>query len=55
MLQSRVFTLSVFTDDSKVDVGVAGGETRKGLAQNDGGVNVELLAHGDVPGNVAGL
>ena len=49
MLQARVFTLSVFTDDGKVDVGMAGGESGQGLAKDDRSVNVELLPHGDIP------
>lgn len=49
VLESRVFTLGVLSDDSKVDVVVAGGEAGEGLAENDGGVDVELLTHGDIP------
>ena len=35
VLKTRVFTLGVFTDDGKVDVVVAGRESREGLAKND--------------------
>lgn len=54
MLEARILALSVFTDDGKVDVGMAGGEAGKRLAEDNGGVNVELLAHGDVPRYMAG-
>ena len=49
VLQTGILTLRVFTDDSEVDVVVAGREAREGLAENDRRVNVKLLAHGDVP------
>lgn len=52
MLEARVLALCVLTDDDKVDVAVAGGEARHSLAERDGGVDVELLAHGDVPRRV---
>ena len=55
VLKARVFTLRVLTDDGEVDVVVAGGEARKRLAKNDGRVNVKLLPHGDVPGDVSAL
>lgn len=55
MFQPRVFTLGVFTYDGKIDVGVTSGESRQGLAEYNRGINVELLTHGDIPGNVAGL
>ena len=55
MFQPRVFTLGVFTYDGKVDVGVTGGESRQGLAKDNGSINVELLTHCDVPGNMTGL
>ena len=35
VLKTRVFTLGVFTDNGKVDVVVAGRESREGLAKND--------------------
>ena len=53
MFKTRVFTLRVFSNNGKVDVGVSGGETRDGFAENEGGVDVELLSHGYVPGGVA--
>lgn len=55
MLQARVLTLGIFTDDREVDVIVTGREARKGLAEDDGGIDVKLLAHGDVPGDVPRL
>lgn len=55
MLQAAVFTLRVLSDDGKVDVGVASGKTGQRFAEDDRGVDVELLAHGDVPGYVARL
>lgn len=54
VFEARVLSLGVFADDGKVDVAVAGGDARDGLAEDDGGVDVELLAHGDVPGGVLG-
>jgi hypothetical protein len=55
VLEARVLALGVLTDDGKVDVGVAGREAGERLAEDDGCVDVELLAHGDVPGDVARL
>lgn len=49
MFQTRVFSLSVLSDDGKVYVVVASWEAGQGLAQYDRGVDVELLSHGDVP------
>ena len=49
MLQSRVFSFSVFTDDGKVDVGVPGRKPRQRLADDNRGINIELLSHSDVP------
>lgn len=55
VLQAGVFSLRVLTNDSKVDILVASGESRKRLAEDYGSVDVELLSHGDVPRDVAGL
>lgn len=55
VLETRVLSLGVFTDDGKVDVLVAGGETWEGLADNNRRVDVEGLTHGDVPRVVACL
>ena len=55
MLQARVFTLGVFAYDGKVDVGVANRKSWQGLAKYNGGIDVKLLTHGDVPGNMTGL
>jgi hypothetical protein len=55
VFEARVLALGVFTNYGKVDIGMTCGDTGKGLAQNDGGINVELLTHGDIPGDVTGL
>ena len=55
MLQSRVLPFRVLANDSKVDIGMASREARKRFAQDDGGIDVKLLAHGDIPGYVPGL
>ena len=55
MLDTRVLSLRVLTDDGKVDVVVTSGEAREGLAKNDRRVDVKLLAHSHVPRDVAGL
>jgi hypothetical protein len=55
VLKARVLTLCVFTNDGKVDIAMTGRESREGLAKNDRSINIKLLAHGDVPWNVAGL
>lgn len=49
VLKAGVLSFSVFANYSEVDVGVTCGETRKGFTKDDRGVNVELLAHGDIP------
>ena len=49
MLETRVLSLGVLTDDGKVDILVTGRVAGKRLADNERSVNVELLAHGDVP------
>lgn len=53
VLETGVFTLGVFTNDDKVDVLVSGGHAGEGLADDDRGVDVEGLSHGDVPRVVA--
>ena len=55
MFNTRVFTLRVLTDDGEVDVVVTSGEAGERLAKNDRRVDVKLLAHGDVPRDVARL
>jgi hypothetical protein len=55
VLEARVLTLRVLTDDGEVNVVVPGREAREGFAKHDRCVDVELLAHGDVPRRVAGL
>jgi hypothetical protein len=55
VFEAGVLALGVLTNYGKVDIGVAGGDTRKGLAKDYRGINVELLTHGDIPGDVAGL
>jgi hypothetical protein len=54
VLKTGVFTLGVLTDDAKVDVLVAGLVTWDVLDEDDGSVDVELLAEGDVEGLVTG-
>lgn len=54
VLEAGVLALSVLTDDAQVDVLVAGLVAGDVLDQGDGGVDVELLAHGDVERLVAG-
>ena len=49
VLKARVLALRVLTNDGKINVVVASREARKRLAQHYGGVDVELLTHGDVP------
>jgi hypothetical protein len=49
MFKARVLSLGILTDDSEVYVGVTRREAREGLAKNNRRVDVELLAHGDVP------
>lgn len=54
VLQAAVFTLGVLSDNDQIYVLVARVVTRDVLDQADGGVDVELLAHGDVKTLVAG-
>lgn len=54
VLEARVLSLSVLTNNGKVDILVTGRESRDRLAENERGVNVELLTHGDVPRRVTG-
>ena len=54
VLEAGVLTLGVLTDDAQVDVLVAGLVAGDVLDERDGGVDVELLAHGDVEALVAG-
>ena len=54
VLEAGVLTLGVLTDDAEIDILVAGLEAGDVLDEGDGGVDVELLAHGDVEGLVAG-
>ena len=49
VLETRVFSFSVFSDNGEIDVFVSGRETWEGLADNDGSVDIEGLTHGDVP------
>lgn len=55
MFKTRVFPLCVLTNDGEVDALVAGRETGKGLAKDDGCIDVKLLAHSYIPGDMAGL
>ena len=54
VLEARVLALGVLTDDAQVDVLVAGIVAGNVLDEGDAGVNVKLLAHGDVEALVAG-
>lgn len=54
VLETRVLTLGVLSDDAQVDVLVAGLVAGDVLDQADAGVDVELLTHGDVEALVAG-
>lgn len=54
VLEARVLTLGVLSDDAQVDVLVAGLIAGNVLDEGDGGVDVELLSHGDVEALVAG-
>ena len=54
MLETRVLALGVLTDDAKVDILVARLVARDVLEEDDGSVDVELLAESDVEGAVAG-
>jgi hypothetical protein len=54
VLETGVLALGVLTNDAEVDVLVARLVARDVLEEDDGGVDVELLAEGDVEGAVAG-
>jgi hypothetical protein len=53
VLKARVFTLSVLTNDAKVDIVVTGLVTRNILDENDGGEDVEFLTESNIEGLVA--
>ena len=53
VLKTRVLSLGVLTNDGKVDVLVTGGVAGDVLAENQGGVHVQVLADGDVEGRVS--
>ena len=54
VLETRVLTLSVLSDDAQIDILVAGLVAGDVLDQADAGVDVELLSQGDVEALVAG-
>lgn len=54
VLETRVLALGVLTDDAEVDVLVARLVARDVLEEDNGGIDVELLAESDVEGAVAG-
>jgi len=54
VLEARVLALGVLTDDTEVDVLVAGLVAGDVLQQDNGGVDVELLTESDIEGAVAG-
>jgi hypothetical protein len=49
VLETRVFSFSVFSDNGEIDVFVSGWETWEGFADDDGSVDIEGLTHSDVP------
>lgn len=53
MLQPSILTLGILTDDGEVYILVTGRNAGNGLAYYYGGVDVEGLTHGYVPGVVA--
>jgi hypothetical protein len=48
VLQTRVFTFCVFTDDAEVDILVAGFIARDVLDEDNVGVDVEFLTESDI-------
>ena len=54
MLQARILALGVLTDDGKVNIRVASRNTWERLAQDYGSVNIQLLTHSHIPGEVTG-
>lgn len=54
MLQTRVFTLRVFANDTHVNTGVTGDVARHILDQNNRGIDVEFLTKGNVERLMAG-
>ena len=54
VFEARVFALGVLADDAEVDVVVAGFVAGDVLDEDDGGVDVEFLAEGDIEGLVTG-
>jgi hypothetical protein len=54
VLETRVLTLGVLTDDAEVDILVASFVTGDVLDQGDRGIDVQLLTQSDVEGLVAG-
>lgn len=54
VFETRVLAFGVLTDDAEVDVPVAGLVAGNVLDEDDRGIDVEFLPHGDVEGYVAG-
>lgn len=54
MLETRVLSLGVLTNDAKINVFVPGVVSRDVFDENDGGIDVELLSESDVEGLMAG-
>ena len=48
MFQARIFTLSVFTNDSNINIVQASGNTRNVLDKRERGIHVKILTHKDV-------
>jgi len=55
VLETGVLAFRVFANYGKVDIGMTGGDTGKRLAQDYGGINIELLTHSNIPGDVTRL
>ena len=54
MFQSRIFSLSVLTDNTHVHIGVAGHVTGHIFNQDNGRIDVEFLTKSDIERLVAG-
>ena len=54
MLEARVFSLGIFSDNAKVDIVMTGFVAGNVLDEDDGSVNIEFLSQGNVEGLMAG-
>ena len=55
MLQSGILAFCIFANDRKIYVLVTCRESGKRLAEDNGSINIELLADSNVPRYVTGL